>query len=143
MQGFSDVDVLFFHIKLQINKIIYCYYTFLFVFESSNTSDVTSSVISFLSVTTFFFTTTSSLTYGFFVTCASSLFNGIFISSDDCIGFCSSPSDSSLGGLFSILSISSLFNSTSTVFVSFTGFLVITFSSTTTLLLTSNSSDFN
>ena len=76
--------------------------------DVSNSSDVISSVISFLSVTTFFFTTTSSFTYGFFVTSGSSLFNGIFISSGDSIGLCAS--ETPLGGLRSILSISSLIN---------------------------------
>jgi len=51
---------------------------------------VTSSVTSLVSVKAFFFTTASSLTYGFFDICASSLFKGIFISFFDCIGLCAS-----------------------------------------------------
>src|SRR5918993_117591 len=108
--------------------IVYLYYS-LFRFEVSTSSDEISSVISFLSVTVFFFTTTSS----------SSLLNGIFISSGDCTGSCAFVW--LLGGLLSILSISSLINWTSTVLFSLTGFFVITVSSTTTLLVTSNSSD--
>src|ERR671913_352961 len=84
------------------------FFYYLSIFEVSNSSDVTSSVISFLSVTTFFFTTTSSLTYGFFVTSGSSLFNGIFISFVDCTGSCAFVW--LLGGLLLILSISSLIN---------------------------------
>src|SRR5919107_1685817 len=76
--------------------------------DVSNSSDVISSVISFLSVTIFFFTTTSSFTYGFFVTSGSSLFNGIFISFGDCTG--SRAFVWLLGGLLLTLSISSLIN---------------------------------
>ena len=74
------------------------------IFDVSSSSDMTSSVISFLSVTFFFFTVTSSLTYGFFVTSASSLLTGIFISSSDCIGgLCASVSLPPCGDLLSIL----------------------------------------
>ena len=89
--------------------------------EVSNSSDVTSSVISLVSVYAFFFITASSLTYGFFETCASSLFSGIVISSSDCIGLCASVWP--LAGLLSILTFS-LVSGTSTVLVSVTGFLV-------------------
>jgi hypothetical protein len=55
--------------------IIYFLY-FLSIFEVSNSSDVTSSVTSLVSVKAFFFITASSLTYGFFDTCASYLVRG-------------------------------------------------------------------
>ena len=97
---------------------------------------MTSSVISFLSVWDFFFIATSSLTYGFFVTSASSLFNGIFISSGDCTGgLCASVWP--LAGLLSMLT-SSLVRGTSTVLVSFTGFLVTVDSSSCDFLETSS-----
>ena len=63
---------------------------------------VTSSVTSFVSVTGFFLTTTSSLTYGVFLTSPiSSFLTGIVISSFEETGVCACVSP--LGGLVSIV----------------------------------------
>ena len=103
------------------SRLSCCFPYYLSIFDVSSFSDVTSSVIFFLSVTFFFFIATS-LTYGFFMTSASSLFTGIFISFGDCMGLCASVWP--LGGLLLILT-SSLVRGTSTVLVSVTGFLVM------------------
>src|SRR3954471_23932064 len=85
-------------------------------------SEVVSSVTSFVSVIGFFFTTTSSLTYGVFVTSPTSFLTGIVITSLEETGSCACVSP--LGGLVSIVT-SSWVNGTSTFLVSFTGSLVI------------------
>ena len=67
-------------------------------------SDVVSSVTSFVSVTGFFLTTTSSLTYGVFVTSPTSFLTGIVISSFEETGVCACVSP--LGGLVSMVTSS-------------------------------------
>jgi len=67
-------------------------------------SDVVSYVTSFVSVTGFFLTTTSSLTYGVFLTSPTSFLTGIVISSFEETGSCACVSP--LGGLVSMVTSS-------------------------------------
>src|SRR5215212_4780935 len=87
-------------------------------------SFVTVSLTVLVSVTGFFFTTTSSLTNGSLVTSTSSLFNGTLISVFDFTGPCVDGEEESLGSLFSTTS-SSWVTGTSIVFFSATGSFVI------------------
>src|SRR5215217_3480933 len=83
---------------------------------------VTSSLTFCVSVTGFFFTDTSSFTYGVFVTSTSSLFSGTFTSVLD--GISDDAGVLSLAGLLSITA-SSCVTGTSTSFVSVIGSFVI------------------
>src|SRR2546423_7392995 len=96
---------------------------------------VTCSLTLRVSVTGFFFTATSSLTYGCFVTSTSSFFNGTLVSVLDCTGL--SAAVLPLAGLLST-DISSCVTGTSTVLVSVTGSFVIVASLVDSLLDASN-----
>src|SRR5918996_5939373 len=92
--------------------------------ETSILSLVTVSLTVLVSVTGFFFTTTSSLTNGFLVTSTSSLFNSTLISVFDFTG--PSGDKEFLAGLLST-TISSWVTGTSIVFFSATGSFVIVY----------------